>query len=174
MSTSTGTAASADHAEGVGGGAKGGGSDGSGSGGRKLNDYEVRNTGSYENAPDLLPPLVPEGSRGSSTTSPASATALGHATGPINAGTEAEEERTYLAGDFAPSEAGTAARQRRPAMRTRQSSQRHDPSRAAKGVRERVLHFTPSWFSVVMGTGVIATLLNLVGSQARRVPAILR
>lgn len=30
------------------------------------------------------------------------------------------------------------------------------------GIRERVLHFTPSWFSVTMGTGVIATLLNLL------------
>ncbi|SNX88082.1 related to SSU1 - plasma membrane sulfite pump [Melanopsichium pennsylvanicum] len=30
------------------------------------------------------------------------------------------------------------------------------------GIKERVLHFTPSWFSVTMGTGVIATLLNLL------------
>ncbi|PWN51040.1 hypothetical protein IE53DRAFT_343002 [Violaceomyces palustris] len=31
-----------------------------------------------------------------------------------------------------------------------------------RGIRERILHFTPSWFSVTMGTGVIATLLNLL------------
>ncbi|PWN30340.1 hypothetical protein BDZ90DRAFT_244955 [Jaminaea rosea] len=74
---------------------------------------------------------------------------------PPNAGTEAEEERTYLRGDFAPSSgADTAARQRRP--------RNADPSRPAKGVRERVLHFTPSWFSVVMGTGVISTVLLLL------------
>ena len=30
------------------------------------------------------------------------------------------------------------------------------------GIKERVLHFTPSWFSVTMGTGVVATLLNLL------------
>ncbi|PWZ00444.1 hypothetical protein BCV70DRAFT_199721 [Testicularia cyperi] len=30
------------------------------------------------------------------------------------------------------------------------------------GIKERVLHFTPSWFSVTMGTGAIATLLNLL------------
>lgn len=30
------------------------------------------------------------------------------------------------------------------------------------GIKERVLHLTPSWFSVTMGTGVQATLLNLV------------
>lgn len=30
------------------------------------------------------------------------------------------------------------------------------------GIKERVLHFTPSWFSVTMGTGVQATLLNLL------------
>ncbi|EPQ27744.1 uncharacterized protein PFL1_04881 [Pseudozyma flocculosa PF-1] len=38
------------------------------------------------------------------------------------------------------------------------------PPKPAKrhGVKERVLHFTPSWFSVTMGTGVIATLLNLL------------
>ncbi|KAJ1036083.1 hypothetical protein NDA18_000228 [Ustilago nuda] len=30
------------------------------------------------------------------------------------------------------------------------------------GIKDRVLHFTPSWFSVTMGTGVQATLLNLL------------
>jgi tellurite resistance protein TehA-like permease len=30
-------------------------------------------------------------------------------------------------------------------------------------LRGKVLHFTPSWFSVTMGTGVIATLLTLLG-----------
>ncbi|KAL9937226.1 hypothetical protein V8E36_003635 [Tilletia maclaganii] len=31
-----------------------------------------------------------------------------------------------------------------------------------KSLRDRVLHFTPSWFAVTMGTGVLTTLINLL------------
>ncbi|CAO1620064.1 unnamed protein product [Parajaminaea phylloscopi] len=108
-----------------------------------------------------------------------------------NLGIEAQEEELawrYFGGDFTQSadqqdqgahkgrrrRSTTKPRVSRPTTRRRRrqrhgerpSDRRHDDPqrvhRAARGVRERVLHFTPSWFSVVMGTGVISTLLLLL------------
>ncbi|CAO1638931.1 unnamed protein product [Sympodiomycopsis kandeliae] len=93
-----------------------------------------------------------------------------------NLTTEADEERIYLQGDFGNGKSigqnssqtsdSTVTRQRR-LMNDDEVSRKAPPSStsaaaAARGVRERVLHMTPSWFSVTMGTGVIATLLNLL------------
>lgn len=108
--------------------------------------------------PDLLPPLGPSSSAANaSSNTPTQPT-------PPNLTTEADEERLYLEGDFGGS--------RSAAKEDSDSSPTFEPGAfsggprridtAAKGVRERVLHFTPSWFSVTMGTGVIATLLNLL------------
>lgn len=94
-----------------------------------------------------------------------------------NLTTEAQEERLFLQGDFAPRKKPRRRRQRgddgaSPASMKgqtvrRRSRRRPDPhpdtaTQAARGIRERVLHFTPSWFAVTMGTGVIATLVNLL------------
>lgn len=107
---------------------------------------------------------------------------------PPNLTTEADEERLYLQGDFGPRRgrndgtdgrvdggvdgdaSGTVPMRRRKRERRDGRASRRGTgttpagpsSKAARGVRERVLHFTPSWFSVTMGTGVIATLLNLL------------
>lgn len=98
-----------------------------------------------------------------------------------NLGIEAEEERAYLAGDFgqekATSRSGRGTMKKAAQGKSRsvsRSRQRHGPSSrrsnrrdaidnsSAPGMRERVLHFTPSWFSVTMGTGVISSLLLLL------------
>lgn len=85
---------------------------------------------------------------------------------PPNLTTEADEERLYLQGDFGPEaekvNAQMISRRRKPQSSAKRGNKNQDSSKAARGVRERVLHFTPSWFSVTMGTGVIATLLNLL------------
>ncbi|KAN0064150.1 Plasma membrane sulfite pump involved in sulfite metabolism [Thecaphora frezii] len=64
-----------------------------------------------------------------------------------------------------PSRATTDARDEAERLaRVPDSEKAKQPPKAEKrhGVKERVLHFTPSWFSVTMGTGVITTLLNLL------------
>ncbi|KDN53047.1 hypothetical protein K437DRAFT_219544 [Tilletiaria anomala UBC 951] len=43
------------------------------------------------------------------------------------------------------------------------SSNQKDTAPPRRDIRDRVLHFTPSWFSVTMGTGVLATLFLLLG-----------
>lgn len=95
-----------------------------------------------------------------------------------NLTTEAQEERLFLQGDFAPrkkprrrthrgAEGASPASIKEKPLRRRSRRRRADPhpdtaTQAARGIRERVLHFTPSWFAVTMGTGVIATLVNLL------------
>ncbi|CAO1618669.1 unnamed protein product [Jaminaea pallidilutea] len=114
--------------------------------------------------PDLLPPLGPSSSSSTAAAANASSTTPTQPT-PPNLTTEADEERLYLEGDFggsrsAAKEDSDSAPTFEPGAFSGGGPRRIDT--AAKGVRERVLHFTPSWFSVTMGTGVIATLLNLL------------
>jgi tellurite resistance protein TehA-like permease len=135
------------------------------------------------NAPDLLPPLMPPKPAHSSEhhrsrvgeavveseagpSSSLSSRSTNDRTAPVtrhpNLTTEAEEERRFLQGDFGKKDADAPTRPRRRRKDASSKGRSRDPTKAAKGLRERVLHMTPSWFAVTMGTGVIATLLNLL------------